>query len=147
MKTDSVDEKLINALLDNARLSYRQLAKKAGVSAVTAMNRINHLQKEGVIKHYSANINYDALGYDIDVIISIKVSKGKLFEVEKRIAANRNVFSVFDVTGDFDSIVIAKFRNRKALDAFIKRIQTYEFVERTYTVLILNTIKNTQMSL
>jgi DNA-binding Lrp family transcriptional regulator len=147
MNIDDKDKKLVNALLENARLSYRQLAKKANVSVATVMNRIKRLEKEGVIKSYSALLNYENLGYDIDVIISIKVAKGKLFHVENKIATNPNVLAVFDVTGDFDSAVIAKFKNRRSLDAFLKRIQTYDFVERTHTILILNTIKNTQMKL
>jgi Lrp/AsnC family transcriptional regulator, regulator for asnA, asnC and gidA len=147
MKIDDKDKRIVNALLANSRLSYRQLAKKASVSVATAMNRVKRLEREGVIKGYAAVVNYEKVGFDIDVIISIKVSKGKLFEVENKIATNPNVFSVFDVTGDFDSVVIAKFRNRAALDAFLKRIQTYDFVEKTNTILILNTIKNSQMSL
>ncbi|MBN2454697.1 Lrp/AsnC family transcriptional regulator [Candidatus Woesearchaeota archaeon] len=147
MKTDDKDRKILNALLDNSRLSYRQIAKKALVSVATVMNRIKRLEKGGVIKGYSALLNYENLGYDIDVIISIKVSKGKLFQVENKIATNPNVLSVFDVTGDFDAVVIAKFRNRRALDSFLKRVQAYDFVERTNTTLILNTIKTARMKL
>jgi DNA-binding Lrp family transcriptional regulator len=145
MNLDETDKKLVNLLLENSRLSYRQLAKKAGVSVATVMNRVKRLEKEDIIKSYSAVINYEKLGYDIDVIISIKVSKGKLFQVENKIAANPSVLAVFDITGDFDSLVIAKFKNRRSLDNFLKRIQTYDFVERTHTLLILNTIKNAQM--
>ena len=47
MKIDETDKKLVNLLLDNARLSYRQLAKKAGVSVATVMNRVKRLEKEG----------------------------------------------------------------------------------------------------
>lgn len=99
------------------------------------------LEKDGIIKGYTALVDYDKLGYDIDVIINIKVSKGKLLQVEAKIAASENIVAVYDVTGDYDAVVIGKFSNRRSLDAFLKKIQTYEFVERTNTVVILNTIK------
>jgi Lrp/AsnC family transcriptional regulator, regulator for asnA, asnC and gidA len=147
MKIDEKDKSIINALIDDSRLSYRQLAKKSGVSVATVMNRLKRLEQEKVVQSYSAVVDYEKIGYDIDVLISIRVSKGKLFQVENKIATNPSVLSVFDITGDFDSLVIARFKNRRALDAFLKHIQTYDFVEKTQTVLILNTIKNAQMKI
>ena len=73
------------------------------------------------------------------------VSKGKLFEVEKKIATDPSVHAVYDITGHFDVIVIARFKTRKSLDNFIKKIQTYDFVEKTETAIVLNTIKEAPM--
>jgi len=81
------------------------------------------------------------LGYDVEVIIEIRISKGKLIEVEKEIANHPNIFAVYDVTGDFDAVIIARFKNRKSMDYFLKKIQTYDFIERTFTKFILHTIK------
>lgn len=142
-----IDMAIINALIDDSRLSYRQLAGKIGVSAATIMKHVKGLEKAGVIMGYTAVIDHEKLGFDIDVIIHIKVSKGKLFEVEKRIATSDCVKAVYDVTGDYDSVVVARFRNRRILDSFLKKIQTYDFVERTNTIMILNTIKDRQMKL
>lgn len=146
MAIDETGKKLLNVMLTDSRLSYRQMAPKVGVSVATVMNRVRRLEKEGVIKGYTAVFDYEKLGYDIDAIINMKISKGKLFEVERKIANHPSVAAVFDITGDFDSLIVAKFKNRRALDAFLKKIQTYEFVERTHTILILNTIKNAQIS-
>jgi DNA-binding Lrp family transcriptional regulator len=147
VEIDNIDKELINILIDNSRLSYRQIAKKAKVSVATVMHRVNRLNKQGVIKKYSTIIDLEKLNYDVHVIISVRVSKGKLFEVEKKIATHPNVAAVYDITGDFDAIVIAKFKNRRSMDNFLKRIQTYDFVERTQTVLILNTIKEEQLKI
>ncbi len=141
MQIDKTDQKIINLLLDNAKLSFRQLAKKAGVSVATAMNRVKKLEKEGVIKKYSAQLDYEKLGYEFDVIIEIKVSHGKLGEVENRIAENNNVLAVYDATGDFDVTTICRFKNRRQLNSFVKSLQTISHVERTHTKLILKTIK------
>ena len=84
-------------------------------------------------------------GYDVEVIIEIRISKGKLIEVEKEIANHPNVFAVYDVTGDFDAVILARFPSRRKMDAFIKKLQTYAFVERTNTRMILNTIKEKQV--
>jgi len=141
MKIDDIDKKIINELIGNARQSYRQLSQKIGVSVATVMHRVNRLEKSKVIRHYSAILDYDQLGFDVQVIVDIRIAKGKLFEVEKKIATIDNVYALYDNTGSFDATIIGKFPNRKAMDAFLKKVQSYDFVERTETKLILNTIK------
>jgi DNA-binding Lrp family transcriptional regulator len=138
---DNTDQKLIDILTDNSRLSLRQIAKKAGVSVGTVMNRIKNLEKEKIIRKYTTKLDYEKLGYDIEAIIAIRISKGKLFDVEKKIAMNPNVFAVYDTTGSFDASLLARFPTRRKLDNFLKKVQTYDFVERTETNLILRTIK------
>ena len=141
MKIDSTDSSIIAVLEKNARLSFRKIAKKVGVSVATVMNHVNKLEKEGVIKRYSVILDYDVLEYDLQALISIIVSKGKLFQVEKKIASHPNVVAVYDITGHFDVIVLTRFKTRKSLDSFLKKIQSLDFVEKTETQIILNTIK------
>jgi Lrp/AsnC family transcriptional regulator, regulator for asnA, asnC and gidA len=142
---DDLDRKLLNLILGNSRLSSRDLAKETGVSIVTVLKRVKVLEQDGMIKRYTADLNYDKLGYDVSVMIKMRIAKGKLFEVEGKIATDAHVFAVYDITGDFDAIILAKFKNRKSMDAFLKFIQTFDFVERTETSLILNTIKESNI--
>ena len=132
---------IVNILLKDARLSAREIAAKVGVSVVTVLSKMKELENQGIIKNYTADLDYEKLGYDVHAIIRLQITKGKLFEVENKIAIHPNVFAVYDVTGEFDALVIAKFKSRKLLDSFLKKIQTYDFVQRTETQLILNTIK------
>ena len=137
---DAKDQLLLNLLLEHSRLSFRAVAQKAGMSVVSVIQRMRKLEQEGVIMNYSCRLNYEKLGYELTAIIQLRISKGKLFEVEQKIATHPNIIGVYDVTGNFDSLVIAKFRSRKSLDGFLKKIQTYDFVERTETNIVLNTI-------
>lgn len=141
MPIEETDKKILNILIDDSRLSLRQIAKKANVSVATVMHHINKLEEERIIRKYTAKIDYEKIGYDVEIMTEIRISKGKLFEVEKKIATNPNVFAIYDVTGAFDAVVLARFPSRRQMDNFLKKIQTYEFVERTETKLILNTIK------
>ncbi len=141
MKLEETDKKILNIIVENSRLSLRQIAKKADVSVATVMYHIKNLEKEGIIRKYTAKLDYEKIGYDIEVMIEIRISKGKLFEVEKKIAMHQNVFAVYDTTGAFDAVILARFPTRRTMDNFLKKIQTYEFVERTETHLILRTMK------
>lgn len=145
MEIDDLDVKLMNLLLSNARLSSRDLAKETDVSIVTVLKRVKSLEQAGLIKYYTLGLDYEKLGYDVSVLIKLRIAKGKLFEVEGKIASDPHVFAVYDITGDFDAILLAKFKSRKSMDLFLKKIQTYDFVERTETSLILNTIKESNI--
>ncbi len=142
MILDNTDKRILNELCLDSRQSYRQIARKTKISAATVMHRVNRLEKEGIIESYAAKLDYDKLGFDIHVLIDVRISKGKLFEIEKKLAMDNNVYAVFDNTGHFDATILAKFRTRATMDSFLKKLQGYDFVERTETKLILNTIKD-----
>ena len=138
---DETDVKILKVLVLNARVSSRQIAQKLGISTGTVLARIEKLEKTGIIKGYSALIDHEKLGYELTVIIEITVSKGKLLELEAEIAKFQNVCCVYDVTGLTDAMIIAKFKSRKELSEFTKKLLKMPFVERTNTHLVLTTVK------
>lgn len=80
---DDLDKKIVNLLVDNSKLSYRKIAERTGVSVATVMNRVNALEKSGILQKYTAKVDYEKAGYDVSVIVDIRVSKGKLIEVHE----------------------------------------------------------------
>lgn len=144
---DDKDRKIIDCLIDNSRQSFREISKKLGVSTVTVMKRARRLEKEKVLGGYTALVDYEKLGYDIDVMINIKVAHGKFSEVYPQLKKYDNVTAIYDVTGDFDAAIVAKFRNRKQLDAFLKKLQLLPHVERTHTVFVLNVLEKRSLHL
>ncbi|MCX8175649.1 MAG: Lrp/AsnC ligand binding domain-containing protein, partial [Candidatus Bathyarchaeota archaeon] len=74
-------------------------------------------------------------------IIEVTVAKGKLLEVDEKVAKEPNVCAVYDTTGITDAIVIAKFKTREELSSFVKSLLSNPYVERTNTHIVLTTIK------
>jgi Lrp/AsnC family transcriptional regulator, regulator for asnA, asnC and gidA len=145
IEIDDIDKNIINELINNSKLSFREIAKKVKVSTATAMNRIKKLEKEEIIQKYITKIDYEKLNYDFEIIVEIRIAKGKTIDVQKKIAKDKNVYKVMDITGDFDAMVFARFLSRRAMDNFLKKIQTYNFVERTYTRIILNNVSDEEL--
>lgn len=141
MKIDDKDLKILKVLLVDARQSARQLSHRLGVSTVTMISRLKKLEENKIIEGYSARLNHELLGYDITAVIEIKTTQGKMLEVENEIAKEDNVVSVYDITGDADTVVIAKFKDRKSLSNFVKKLSAIPNVENTVTHIVLNTIK------
>src|SRR5690349_6485626 len=131
MDMDKTDVKILQKLLFDARMSYRKVAEEIGVSPPTVLARVERLEKDGVIRSYSALLDHEKLGYDLTAIIEITAVKGKIIELERDIARFPNVCAVYDITGLTDMIVIAKFRNRKELSNFVKKDLSLPYVERT----------------
>lgn len=138
---DDLDRKIISSLNENARKSYRQMAKELGVSMSTVANRVRKLEETGVIRGYIPNIDPHKVGYDLLAIIGMRISKGKMIKVQDKIARATEVINVYDITGEWDSMIVARFRSRRELNKFIKWITGMEFVERTYTQIVLNVVK------
>ena len=138
---DEIDKKIVNEYLQDSRLSYREIAKRLGLAVGTIMTRTKKLELQGIIKDYTVILDHNKLGYDLTAITEITVSKGKLIEMEKEIAKMKVTCAVYDVTGDNDAIIIAKFKNRQELNQFTKKLLSMPFVERTNTHIVLDTIK------
>ena len=76
MNLDETDVKILWSLVSDARLSSRQISKKAGVSIGTVLSRMGKLEKAGIIRGYSAVMDHERLGYMLTALIEITVSKG-----------------------------------------------------------------------
>jgi DNA-binding Lrp family transcriptional regulator len=138
---DQKDVKILRKVVSDARKSYRRIAEEIGVSPPTVLARIKKLESEGIIRSYSAILDHEKLGFELTAVIEITAIKGKIVEIERKIAGFPNVCAVYDVTGLTDMVVIAKFKNRKELSDFVKKDLALPYIERTNTHVVLITVK------
>lgn len=141
MNLDDTDRALLSALLSDARISQRALAREAGVAQGTVMNRLKRMEDAGIIKGYSVMLDPAAMGWTMTIMAGLRIVKGRMIDVQTRIAADPRVFAVYDVTGDWDSMVLARVKSREDLDDLTKTVFTHEGVSRSYTHVVLNTVK------
>lgn len=141
MNLDKNDDRILKNLLVDARLSARQLGLKLGMSTVTILSRIKKLEKEKIIKGYTAIIDHEKLGYTLTAIIEIIAKKDKIIDIEMELAKIENVCGVYDITGNTDTLVIAKFKSRNELSEFVKGLASIQNIENTITHVVLNTAK------
>jgi Lrp/AsnC family transcriptional regulator for asnA, asnC and gidA len=140
-KVDETDLEILRELKKDARQSYREIAEKLKVAEGTVYNRVAKLRETGVLRGFMADIDYGKLGYDMTAIIGLKVGGGKLSQIEEKISKESNVSAVYDITGEYDALVVAKFQDRAGLNGLVKRLLAMPEVDRTYTMVVLNVIK------
>ena len=139
---DQKDRKILNCLIDDARQSYREVAKKTGLSIVTVMKRVRALQKDGIIKQFTAMVDYEKLGFDLHAVIELEANKGMIPDLERFIAAQPNISRMFMVTGHVDAIAFGHFRNRRELERFIMTANQHPSVTNTVTRVVLSLTKD-----
>ncbi|MEE2747648.1 MAG: Lrp/AsnC family transcriptional regulator [Candidatus Thermoplasmatota archaeon] len=144
---DDTDRRILSVLLADARTSMRSIAEEVGVALGTVSNRVKRMEEMGVIHGYGVHIDAEKVGWTMTVLCGIRIEKGQLMEVQRRIAEDPRVFGIYDVTGEFDSMVLARVRDRAHLDDLSKTILSSEGIIRTVTHVVLNTVKQNGVGL
>src|SRR5437899_10501239 len=137
---DDLDRRILQAYLNDSRVSFRELAHRLGVSTTSVQARTSKLEKSGSIKAYYAIFDHERIGYQLTVLTEITVAKGKLLELEQQVAKMPQVMAVYDVTWLTDDMLIAKFKNRDVLSKFTKSLLAILFVERPHIYNGLTTV-------
>ena len=138
---DDVDRKIIRLLQEDSRKSFNKIADSLGIAVGTAYNRVKNLEDCGILKGYTIMLDSAKLGYGLTALILIEAEGRFLPDVESELAKLDEVVSIYDITGDYDIAVIARFKNRSTLNHFIKSALKMPHVNRTVTNVVLNVVK------
>ncbi|CAJ53729.1 HTH-type transcriptional regulator Lrp [Haloquadratum walsbyi] len=148
MTYENLDAKLINALLGDGRASLRSLAEELDVSVTTVSNHLRDLENESVVEGYTPRVNYDAIGYDVTAIIQLKVEGSALPSITNRLEKQKQMTTVYEVTGDYDVIAVGKFRDTDGMNDQIKELLTDTDIRESNTSVVLNPVaENEQFNL
>jgi Lrp/AsnC family transcriptional regulator, regulator for asnA, asnC and gidA len=138
---DELDRTILEELNTDARLSHRAIAHRLKVSPTTVSTRVARMEAQGIIRGYVPVLDDEQLGWDLWAAVGIRISKGRLREVEERLAKDPRAYAIYDVTGENDALLIGRFRDRRDLDRFVKHALQDPHVERTNTQVVLNRVK------
>lgn len=141
VELDDLDIEILNALMEDGRQSFRQVAEDVDSTPATVINRVERMQDEGVITGFSADVDFQQVGYQAMAAIEVIVSGDDISAVEDLVVDHDNVVSGYSITGDTDILLIVKFETREALTAFVKdQLVASESVEKTITHMVLDTL-------
>jgi Lrp/AsnC family transcriptional regulator, leucine-responsive regulatory protein len=121
-RIDATDQKLLDALAVNSRLSLKELAQAAGMSSPSAAERLRRLEERGIIRAFTIDIDPAALGYPLQAIVRIRPLPGQLHIVEKLIQEIPEFIECDKVTGDDCFIARLVVRSMGELDGILDKI-------------------------
>ena len=133
---DELDVALLEALVTDARLPMRELAKKVGLSAPSVTERVRRLEEAGVIEGYTVRINPDAIGLRFGAYLRIRPMPGELKRVEALLASIPEIIACDRVTGDDCFVAKALVPSIADLETLINALLPYA---STNTAIIVST--------
>ena len=138
MKTaiDAIDEKIIELMQENARISIKDIASQVFLSSPAVTSRIERLEKHGIVKGYHALVDADSLGYKIKAFVNLDLEPVQKDEFYPFVQAFPNVIECNCVTGDYSMLIEVQFMNTNELDDFVNQIQKFG---KTRTQIVFST--------
>lgn len=122
---DEIDLKLIKLLQENARYPLKHLAEEVFLSPPAVSSRIEKLEKAGIIKGYTANVDKLKLGYNITAFINLAMSPKEKPVFYPFISSCPNVIECNCVTGPYSMLIKVAYNTTMELDAFIGQLQKF----------------------
>jgi Lrp/AsnC family transcriptional regulator for asnA, asnC and gidA len=136
---DALDRGILNALMENARIAYAELAKSFNVSPGTIHVRVEKMKQAGIITGTRVNVDPKRLGYDVCCFIGIILKSAKDYpSALKRLESLEEVEEAYYTTGHYSIFIKVMCRSIDALQqVLINKIQTIEEIQSTETLISL----------
>tara|TARA_B100000686_G_C16248154_1_gene693105 strand:+ start:109 stop:591 length:483 start_codon:yes stop_codon:yes gene_type:complete len=145
-KLDTVDIKILNILQGDASTPIKEIAQQVELSISPCWNRIQKLQTAGYIKHKTAILDYEKMGYSNRTFIFIKTSqhKQKWSENFKNYILKQNqVIGLYRISGTYDYIIDVLSNNMKDFDKFYQNLINNVEVFEVTSSFVMETMKET----
>ncbi|MBQ9941960.1 MAG: Lrp/AsnC family transcriptional regulator [Christensenellaceae bacterium] len=133
---DNIDRKLLDLLAENARTSLKQLAEQVFLSSPAVSARIEHLEKQGILKGYTTRLDGEKLGLPVAAYIYLDVAAGGRDQALTLIEECANVVECDCITGNYALLIKAAFADTQQLDGFVRQLQKFG---KTHTELVFST--------
>ncbi len=144
IERDSIDLKILRELVKDARISQVVLAERVGLSPTACARRLQQLEKAGLIRGYSAEIDATMLGYMMTVMVRITLERqneNALIAFEKAIAKCPDVMSCHLMSGSDDYLVQVQARDMEDYERIHKQhLSRMPGVERLHSSFAMRSV-------
>ena len=136
---DKLDLQIIQAMMEDAEVSYADLGKQFFVSGGTIHVRIKKLEELGIVKGKRLEVDLKVLGYDIIAFIGIYLEKSSMYDnVAQALKNIPQVVRVNYTTGNYSMFVEIVCKDMQQLRFVLHdELQNIKGIERTETLISL----------
>ncbi len=146
MELDEKDLQVLDELKHNAKKTTSQISRRINIPITTVHNRIKKLERLGVIKKYTVEIDHAKLGKPIAAYIMISVNyilssgiKVSQEDTAKHIRSLTGVESVEIMTGETDILAKIRVKDVAELNDFVvRKLRKVDGVDKTRTMIVLS---------
>ena len=142
---DPIDSLIVNMLRENARLTFSEIGKSAGISRVAARHRIEQLERNGVIRGYHADIDLQALPKGIRFMLDIEAMPEFYTEVIEALAAGSMLQEIYGTTGKSHIHAVGTAADSEALGDYTDHLyRTTKGIREMNCQILVTTYKDTE---
>lgn len=140
---DVIDTKAIQALTENGRITWADLAALLGLSPPSAAERVRRLEERGVIRGYAALVDPEAVGLGLTAYIAVTLERPEhRAPFLERVRALDAVVECHHVAGEHDYLLKVRCRDTRDLERLVNdEIKACPGLTRTITAIVLSTVK------
>ena len=119
---DELDQKIIQLLIENARISYSDIGEKIGISRVAVKARIQSLEKKGVIEEYTTIINPQKLSGAVSCYFEIETKPETFHTVIQKLKDCPDITQIYQTTGHCRLHVHAIVAGQEEMDRLLQEV-------------------------
>lgn len=138
---DEVDLKILRDLQRDARVSFKTVAQKVGVSEATIFVRVRKMQERGVIRGFTTLIAPAAVGKPLTAIVLVRANPKTYSSVLDALSKFDDIYEIYDVTGQYYSILKIRTSGTEVLGKIMDDIGRIDGIAGTETIIVLRTVK------
>lgn len=119
---DAIDQTLVRELQADASITNRELARRAGVSPSTALERVRALHRHGILTGYHAEVSLQGLGREVQALVSVRIRPPTRDRIDAFLAYATDLPEVLDaylVTGHEDVLLHVAVTDTNALYSLV----------------------------
>ena len=141
---DDTDRKILNLLIQDAKMPYTEIARKVHVSGGTVHVRMARLEELGIVQGATLRIDFQKLGYGVNAFLGIYLLRSSVYaSVVEQLREIPEVVSIHFTTGAYGVFARLICRDTQHLhDVLHDRVQLIEGIERTETLISLEEVIN-----
>jgi len=140
---DKTDLQIVRLLQQDGRMSHEQISKQISLSRPAVHDRIRRLETAGIIRGYSAQVDWDALGLSLGALIFVRIdgdcepAAQKIFKLG---GSDAIVQECQRVAGDWCMVVQTRSSSTRAFQRLLDELRALPEVRNTMTTITLSTI-------
>lgn len=136
---DKIDERIVGALVEDARTTYAVIGARVGLSAPAVKRRVDRLRASGAITGFSASVDPAALGWTTEAYVEL-FCRGRTSPSDIGAAVGKypEVTGACTITGEADALLHIRAADVRHFEQVVERIGAEPFVVRTRSVIVLS---------
>lgn len=135
---DEIDERIVQVLKENSRVTYVDLGKIVGLSEGAVRNRVQALLDMGLIRKFTIEV---ATTIGMRAITMIAVDPAiPTSAVSEDVRGMDAIERIYEITGEYDIAAVVSSPNMKGVNQCIEEIRAIKGVVKTNTMIVLRTI-------